>query len=37
METDFRAFFLLVEIQLLKDITARRSLFVVDETDFQAR
>ena len=38
METDFRAYFLLVEtiikIWLLKNIPARGSLFMVRETDF---
>ena len=43
MKTDFRAFFLLVksslklgEIQFLKNILARGSLFMVGETDFPA-
>ena len=43
IETDLRAFFLLVEtiikirqIQFLKNISARGSLFVVGETDFPA-
>ena len=43
METDFRAFFLLVEtiiklseIQFLKHIPSRGSLFMVGETDFPA-